>query len=179
MEEIWKDIAGYEGLYLISNLGRVKSLPKKCGRTISKELILSPAIDRKGYLFVNITKDGVPKNRSIHRLIAIAFISNPENKPQIDHADGNPLNNSFSNLIWSTQKENLNNKVFKERSSLSHKGQIPGNRKIVIQKSLTGEIINTFPSLLSAELFTGIDKRKIKKSFQNNQFILFTKQSKL
>ena len=90
MVEIWKDIKGYEGLYQVSNLGRVKSLEriitKKNGVTLPiKEKILQYGIDRKGYYFVGLYKNSKGKNKSIARLVAEAFIPNPDNKPEINH----------------------------------------------------------------------------------------------
>lgn len=101
--EIWRDIKGYEGLYQISNLGRVKSLPKR--HSHKETYILKPSCI-KGYLRVFLTKNNVSKSTSIHRLLAIEFIDNPENKPYVNHIDGNKSNNDIKNLEWCTQKEN-------------------------------------------------------------------------
>lgn len=86
MKEIWKDIKGYEGKYKVSNFGRIKSLRKNkvLKQTINK---------RDGYLYVGICKDGKRKNRKVHRLIAETFMSNPKNKPTVNHIDGNKFNN--------------------------------------------------------------------------------------
>lgn len=98
MTETWKDIKGYEGLYQISNLGDVKR--------ISSGKILKP-YSHNGYIRVALSKDNTPKHMDIHRLIAQAFIPNPENKPEINHKDGNKENNSIQNLEWCTRKENM------------------------------------------------------------------------
>ena len=111
--EIWKDVQGYEGLYQVSNLGRVKSL----GRFVDKlkchywqeEKILKPRKNHYGYLRFNLYKDGKTKTFSVHRLVAVAFIPNPENKPQIDHINADKTNNTVNNLRWVTCKENINN----------------------------------------------------------------------
>lgn len=110
--EIWKDIEGYEGLYQISNEGKVKSLPRewKCARNESgnrhhNEIIMSPQL-RLNYYRVRLVKYGVGKNKSVHRLVAEAFIPNPDNKPCIDHINGNPIDNRVENLRWCTQEEN-------------------------------------------------------------------------
>lgn len=105
MQEIYKSIKGYEGLYEVSNLGNVKSLKKVRGRALSGERLLKPHIVN-GYVMVTLCKDSKPFNASVHRLIAEAFIPNPENKETINHIDGNKQNNSIDNLEWATQREN-------------------------------------------------------------------------
>ena len=112
--EIWKDIKNYEGIYLVSNLGNVKSI----GRNISKimfggknssyfrkERILKPGYLR-GYQHVSLCKDGNIKIFKVHRLVANAFINNLENKLQVNHKDGNKSNNKVENLEWVTAYEN-------------------------------------------------------------------------
>ena len=102
MEEIWKDISGYEGLYQISNLGRVKSFPRN--GTIKSERILNLFHTKDGYLFVCLRNKGrsYPK---IHRLVAEAFLDNPYNKETVNHIDGNKENNNVNNLEWATRSE--------------------------------------------------------------------------
>lgn len=115
MEEIWKDLQGYEGIYQVSTLGRVKSL----GRTVEKksklgkefkmvvsEKVISGHVSDSGYIEYNIRKNGRPKTIRGHRLVAETFIENPSNKPLINHIDGDKTNNNLSNLEWSTHKEN-------------------------------------------------------------------------
>lgn len=107
-QEIWKDIKNYEGLYKISNLGRVKSLPKYAGRSYRKEKILKTYLDKNGYVKVILCKNNRTRFLSIHRLLAEAFIPNPNNYPQINHKDENKQNNSLNNLEWCTCKYNIN-----------------------------------------------------------------------
>lgn len=102
MEE-WKDIEGYEGLYKISNKGRVLSLYDNNGNR--RNLILSGSYLR-GYHKVDLIKDGVPKKFQVHRLVAYHFIPNPEHLPIVHHIDENPKNNSVDNLMWCTQSFN-------------------------------------------------------------------------
>ena len=96
MEEIFKEIIGYEGLYWISNLGNVKS----------KHKILKPVINKDGYYCVSLSKKGKLKTYTLHRLIALHFIENPDNLPQVNHKDENKLNNNADNLEWCTKAYN-------------------------------------------------------------------------
>lgn len=102
MKEIWKDIKGYEGKYQISNLGRVKSLNYN---NTKKEKIIKSEIT-KGYVRYRLSKNKKLKRFLAHRLVAEAFIPNPNNYPIINHIDGNPLNNDIKNLEWCTYKYN-------------------------------------------------------------------------
>lgn len=107
MIEIFKDIAGYKGLYQVSNWGTVKSLGNGNSNN-SKEKILKPTKDKKGYLTVDLYKDGKRKIYKVHRLVAQAFIENPNNLPQVNHKDENKKNNAASNLEWCDAKYNIN-----------------------------------------------------------------------
>lgn len=103
MEEIWKPISNYEGLYEISNLGRVKSYVKD-----PKGRILKQAVNKNGYSNVNLCKPGdIPRNFKVHRLVAEHFIPNEDKLPFVNHIDGNKSNNSASNLEWCTQSHNI------------------------------------------------------------------------
>jgi NUMOD4 motif/HNH endonuclease len=100
--EEWKDVIGYEGRYQVSNLGRVKSFAN------SKERILKPGTNNKGYLYVGLWKNSKAKNFLVHRLVAMHFIPNPLNKEQVNHSDGDKRNNFVSNLEWNSFRENYN-----------------------------------------------------------------------
>jgi len=101
-EEIWKDVEGFVGKYQVSNLGRVKSFQ------IKKEgIILNPSISQYGYLNVTFNNKDERQHNFIHRLVATAFIPNPENKKTVNHKDGNKKNNSIENLEWATSKEQM------------------------------------------------------------------------
>lgn len=114
--EIWKDIKGYEGYYQISSYGRVKSLERldSYNRKIP-ERILSASFGGSGYLNAGLSKNGIVKLYQVHTLVAMAFIPNPFNKPQIDHIDGCKTNNHVNNLQWVTPKENMANANTREK----------------------------------------------------------------
>lgn len=108
--EEWRDVVGYEGLYQVSNLGRIKSLerrvPRSNGKTmLVRERICKVSINRK-YIYVTLSKYGKQPNMKVHRLVAEAFIPNPGNLPQINHKDENPANNQVLNLEYCTSGYN-------------------------------------------------------------------------
>lgn len=112
MIEEWRDIEGYEGLYQVSNLGRVKSLERVIIRANNrampyKEQILKNRKTSNGYLYVSLYKNKQCKNHSIHRLVAQSFIENPNNYEEINHIDENKTNNNVVNLEWCTRKQNM------------------------------------------------------------------------
>src|SRR5574344_1100472 len=102
MKEIWKNVSGYEGIYQISNFGRVRSFK------FSNVRILKNIVQSAGYLTVDLRKNGARKSFKIHRLVALAFIENPNNLPSINHKDECKTNNSVNNLEWCTDKYNSN-----------------------------------------------------------------------
>lgn len=106
-KEIWKDIEGYEGLYQVSNLGKVRSLVSHWGNKLLVPRIKKAALNSKGYERVGLSKNKRMIQIFVHRLVAIAFIPNPENKPCVNHIDGNHRNNCADNLEWCMQKENI------------------------------------------------------------------------
>lgn len=120
MEEIWKDIEGYEGKYQVSNLGRVRSLNYNHTGEIK---LLKQYTNKKGYKQVELSKNGKGKNYLVHRLVTIAFIPNPNNLPIINHKDENPSNNNVNNLEWCTYEYNVNYGTAIKRGSENRKGE--------------------------------------------------------
>ena len=107
--EIWKPVIGYEGLYEVSNLGRLKSLAKKRGTVLLHPRIIKGRINRHGYCQQTLVKEGQRKTISRHKIVAQAFIPNPDNKTDIDHINTIRTDNRVENLRWVTKKENCNN----------------------------------------------------------------------
>lgn len=133
--EIWKDIKGYEGLYQVSNLGNVKSIPRIIdsqfkGKPIKREVyekVLKKSLTRFGYEYVCLSKNGKTKKHKVHRLVGEHFIPNIENKKTINHIDGNKQNNRVDNLEWATYKENQQHAI---RTGLWNKEYLKNKRKV-------------------------------------------------
>jgi len=129
MEEIWKDVPEYEGLYQVSSFGRVKSLERIafCPRSIVvrklKEKFLKPSTSRKGYLIVRLTLSWIERDVQVHQLVAIAFLGHVRNGNTmvVDHIDGNPKNNKLFNLRIVTSRENNSTCFRKNKESYSSK----------------------------------------------------------
>ena len=161
MEEIWKDIQGYEGLYQVSNLGKIKSLNRiSC---INRQLtgkILNPIKQISGYYSIGLSKNAEVKLFLIHRLVAEAFIPNPNNYPCVNHKDENKQNNFVwvnkdgtvdlekSNLEWCTVKYNSNYGTRNKRLSDNHKGILNTHKsKSILQFDLKNNYIKEYPSV--------------------------------
>lgn len=155
--EVWKDIEGYEGLYQVSNLGRVKSLKRIVNRGTNfkpvNERILKPSYN-KDYAYIVLSKHGITKSKFIHQLVARAFIPNPNNYPIINHKDENPRNNRADNLEWCTHSYNLSYKDLRKRVAIS-------KRKAIRQYSKSGEFIKEWSHAREAAEQLGLNKRAI------------------
>lgn len=165
MQEIWKDIKNYEGLYQISNLGRVKSLKtwiRQYNNYVEKERLLKPCVNSVGYYIVVLYKDKHKKTFSLHRLIAQAFIPNPNNYPQINHIDGNKKNFNINNLEWCTQSYNMihafkNGLEKPNKPMLNKKGELNPLSKKVLQYDKNKTFIKEYESYTKALLETKIN----------------------
>ena len=153
MREEWRPLVGYEGYYMVSNLGNVKSLNY---RGTGKEKILKPQKTGDSYLQVHLYLDGKGKFYLVHRLVAQAFLPNPDNLPEVNHKDENPKNNNVDNLEWCTSKYNSNYGTRNQR--VAEKISKP---VLAIDKR-TGLILK-FVSSIEAERETGIDQSNIIK----------------
>lgn len=154
MEEIWKDVSEYEGLYQVSNYGRVKSLGNG-NSNASKERILKPFANKDGYLHVCFYKDGNRKHYSVHRLVLTTFnpVENMENL-DIDHINTTRSDNRLENLNWCNHKENCNNPLSKINYSEAQKGKIGvkcHNSISIVKLTRDGELVEVYGSTYEAE----------------------------
>lgn len=153
--EIWKDIKDYEGLYQVSNFGNIMSL--NYGRT-GKPKKMTPYKNKRGYLQVCFRFGGKKTQPFIHRLVAEAFLSNPNNLPEINHKDEDKTNNSVENLEWCTREYNNNYGTRNERvSKKMTNGKLS---KPVLQFSKTGDFIREYPSTMECER-NGFDRSAV------------------
>ena len=159
-EEIWKPIPGYEGLYEVSNKGRVKSLERDiiCKNGVKrhyKERIMNGSLDTRGYLQVSLGNNkGERKFLWVHQIVATTFIPNPENKPQVNHKDEVKTNNCVDNLEWMTAKENSNYGTRNERV-------IKAISKPIMQYTKDGILIKVYPSVKEAAHQLGLSRSNI------------------
>lgn len=160
-QEVWRDIKGYEGLYQISNLGRVRGLDRYSnnysnyltGKTNKRKIYGRILTNKKGkYLFVMLSKNGRYKTKSIHRLIAEAFIENPNNYNCVNHIDGNKYNNSINNLEWCTTSEN---------NTHAYRNGLNKRNKEVLQYDKKGKLIKKWNSVRQAGKELGISFTQI------------------
>lgn len=167
--EIWKPIEGTDGRYEVSNTGKIRSLNyKNTGKTVE----LKPAPDPKGYIKTMILVNGKYKTVKLHRLVAEAFIPNPENKPQVNHKDGNKNNNAVSNLEWSTNIDNAHHAIIHGLFINSFKATENANNKrkkkvIAIDKNGRQYV---FESINEASRKLEVNRRQIQETLKGNRY---------
>lgn len=174
--EMWKDTPGYEGLYQVSDLGRVKSLERYVQnhsgtRYLVPERMKKPSEKRerrkeKGYLVVSLYKDNKGTNFYVHRLVADAFVPNPDGKQTVNHKDGNKHNNKAENLEWSTHAEN-NDHAY--RTGLNDSSHRRNNRSsiAVLQYDQNMNLLHKYPSIREAQRQTGVDCEAIRQGIKH------------
>jgi hypothetical protein len=157
--EIWKSVVGYEGFYEVSSLGRVRSLDRTIklyngGSYVRKEKTLVQIKDKRGYLKLKLLKNGKMKTFFVHRLVAQAFISNPNELPQVNHKDENKLNNKVENLEWCTQQYNIRYGTARERARY--------NLMVAVnQYDLDGNYIKTWNGMRDIERILGLKNQGV------------------
>ena len=170
MTEVWKDIEGYEGKYQVSNLGRVKS--------VRKQAIINPIVTKVGYERVDLWNHCQRNQQSVHRLVAKAFIPNPDNKSVVNHIDENKRNNSAGNLEWVTESENA-----RYGTAITRRNQTEGykNRHFdsetmaminaipILQYTKDGQLVREWESASECSRQTGITISNIREVCRGNR----------
>jgi hypothetical protein len=177
MNEIWKDIIGYEGYYQVSNIGNVRSVNRQYVDILNrKRLVKSKPLKQQlafaNYYKVDFKVNKIRKTITVHRLVAIAFLSNPENKPTVNHKDGNKCNNNVNNLEWATYSENNQHAVDILRRKSKWTGILGKDNpksKTVIQYDKNNNKINEFAGTHEAERMTGISYKHISSCCLNKR----------
>ena len=167
--ERWKDVVDYEGIYEVSNRGRVRSAKGKTthtehhGKRKWRQRVLTQKVDSQNSCRVSLWKRKQETTWLVHRLVALAFLDNPESKKYINHKDGNRLNNFVENLEWSTSKEN-NNHAFDN-------GLMSSNQFIILENLVTGELLK-FRSISKASEYLGRSRAVISTRISNGHYMI-------
>ena len=184
--EVWKDIPGYEGLYQVSDMGRIKRIAgyKKRNKwgsyTILPEKYMKSSFDKDGYLRIGLAKDRERKTYHVHRLVALAFLPNPNNYPQINHKDENKQNNAVDNLEWCTCSYNINygtrnDKIASKYNKKKRTGADPNSKfaRKVAQYDLAGNLIRVWASISLVEQELGANHSSIIQNCQGKRKMVY------
>lgn len=168
-KEIWRPVKGYEGVYEVSNLGRVKGVERFCrgrhdGLKPVHEKILTTDVSNCGYLRVRLYLYGKSKRLYVHRIVAEAFIPNPDGLPQVNHKDENKKNNSVNNLEWCTASYNMNYGSCIERLLVNQP-----HRMEIYQYTIDGRFVAHYRSTNEAGRMTGIRPTEIRDCVKGRQ----------
>lgn len=160
--EIWKPVKGFEGLYEVSNLGRVRTFHPK-----ENNIILKPYITPNGYEQICLYSGKARKKMYVHRVVAMEFVENPENLPQVNHKDENKQNNAAANLEWVSSAQNLQygSRLLKQKETFKKNGKL---LKSVDCYSLNGDLLHTFNSCKEAAEATGANASAITQCCKGN-----------
>lgn len=169
MEEIWKDVPGFEDSHQVSNLGRIRAKDRyiKCKHgsvSLKKGKILKPVVCKNGYLEAQFTVNNVRKVFLLHRLVAMVFIDNPNNYPEVNHLDEDITNNKINNLEWCSSKYNANYGTRNERCWMNNP-----QKKKVNKYSIDGTFIAEYPSISTAAKEHGITDSPIVRVCKGKQ----------
>lgn len=164
---VWKEIPGYEGLYEVNNMGEVRSIEHYVNAGNGCKRIVKPTVRPQrimghGYKTVSLCVDNKSCSKLVHRLVALAFIDNPDNLPQVNHIDGNKENNCVSNLEWVSDDNN------KEHSSVAKGGTQRPKRKVIIEELSTGNTL-MFDGLREAERHLSLDHKSCQNVIKGRQ----------
>lgn len=152
MEEIWRDIPGYEGMYQVSSRGNVRSL-NWGNRGYTRNLYLKK--HNRGYRHVELRKDGKVKSFTVHRLVATVFIPNPNNYSTVNHKDEDKTNNSVDNLEWCSMSQNMKHTIGLHQDKYHVEGKPFSRNEKVVQMSKSGEVLRVWDNLISIKRETG------------------------
>lgn len=152
--EIWKDIQGFDGLYQVSNLGRIKSS--------IRSRILEGSLNKEGYRRITLRSSGTGRPYYVHRLVAETFLPNPDNLPQVDHINTIRDDNRIENLRWVTPSKNNNNKLTRKRNKKAQI-ELTAFKRLIIQLNMDNSFVAIFYYASDASKSTGIHSRAILK----------------
>lgn len=163
MIEIWKDIRGYENRYQVSNTGKIRSLINNKNKIRKQPKILKPYLDKDGYEIIKLSKNCKSRAFKVHRLVAIYFLDNIDDKPAVDHIDTNRRNNNYTNLRWVTNKENSNNP-----NTILNLREVGIKYKTMYSKPIIDKNGNKYTSIIEASRKLKISRSKIQYCLKNN-----------